>query len=70
MGFCQSVEQMKSAMSLVLLRRFVFLMPSFFLLPELLEIQGVWPTLCLSELLTLLVTFMMYIVKVKRRNSI
>jgi len=51
-GYYQSVERVKPATFFALLRGFVFLIPSFILLPELLGVEGIWLALPLSEILT------------------
>ena len=52
-----------------LLRGFVFLIPSFVLLPEVMGATGVWLALCLSELLTTVVIATVYgMGAVKRRK--
>ncbi len=51
-GYFQSLERFFPATVLALLRGFIFLIPSFMLLPELLGTHGIWLALCLSELLT------------------
>ena len=51
-GYFQSLERVFPATVLALLRGFIFLIPSFMLLPELLGTHGIWLALCLSELLT------------------
>lgn len=53
-GYFQSLEQIRPATAFALLRGFVFLIPSFLLLPEALGTHGVWMALPLSEILTFL----------------
>lgn len=52
-GYCQSVERMKAATSFVFLRGIGLLVPSFLLLPLLLETEGIWLAMPLAEILTL-----------------
>lgn len=51
-GYYQSIEKIKPATSFALLRGFVFLIPSFILLPLVMGITGIWLALPLSETLT------------------
>lgn len=53
-GYFQSLERLHPATVFALLRGFVFLIPSFLLLPEVLGAHGVWMALPLSEILTFL----------------
>ena len=41
-GYFQSVERIKPATIFALLRGFVFLIPSFILLPKFLGVSGIW----------------------------
>lgn len=54
-GYFQSIERIKPATTFALLRGFVFLIPSFILLPELMTTSGIWLALPLSEVLTTIV---------------
>lgn len=68
-GYYQSVEQVKPATALALLRGFIFLIPSFLLLPKAMGTNGIWLALCLSEVLTticILVGFLIRTAKGKR----
>jgi Na+-driven multidrug efflux pump len=62
-GYYQSVEQVKPAIALALLRGFIFLIPSFLLLPKMIGINGIWLALCLSEFLTTICILVGFIVK-------
>ena len=55
-GYFQSLELMRPALTLMFLRGFALLVPAFLLLPELLGIAGVWLAMPLSEALTFLVS--------------
>lgn len=66
-GYYQSVEQVKPATLLALLRGFVFLVPSFLLLPRIMGTTGIWLALCLSEILTTITILIMY--GIKQRNT-
>lgn len=59
-GYYQSVERVKPATVLALLRGFIFLIPSFLLLPQAIGMNGIWLALCLSEMLTTVVIIVMY----------
>ena len=52
-GYCQSIERMKAAMTFVFLRGIGLLIPTFFLLPSLLGTEGIWLSMPLAEILTL-----------------
>lgn len=51
-GYFQSVERMKPATVFALLRGFIFLIPSFIILPMIFGTQGIWCALSFSEALT------------------
>ena len=53
-GYFQSLECIKPATFFAILRGFVFLIPCFYLLPEVLGIAGIWLAMPLSESLTFL----------------
>lgn len=59
-GYYQSVEWVRPATVLALLRGFVFLIPSFILLPEAAGTKGIWLALALSEALTSLTIAVMF----------
>ena len=67
-GYFQSVERVKPAMTFALLRGFIFLVPSFLLLPRLLGTQGIWLALPLSEVTTALLIFIYYLCN-RRQNK-
>lgn len=52
-GYCQSIERMKAAMSFVFLRGIGLLIPAFLLCPLLLGTEGIWLSMPLAEILTL-----------------
>ena len=54
-GYCQSIERMKAAMTFVFLRGVGLLIPVFLLLPLLLGTEGIWLSMPLAEILTLAV---------------
>lgn len=67
-GYYQSIERIRPATTFALLRGFIFLVPSFFVLPEVLGTHGIWLALCLSELLTTLVIGIAYGQSVARKR--
>lgn len=69
-GYYQSVERVRPATVLALLRGFVFLIPSFLLLPEAIGTDGIWLALCLSEALTTAAVTVIYGVSLKRARAL
>lgn len=65
-GYFQSVERVRPATTFALLRGFLFLVPSFLLLPQLLGVRGIWLALSLSELATTVV-IVLYSARRRRR---
>ena len=62
-GYYQSMERIKPAITFAVLRGFVFLVPCFMVLPAIMGVKGIWLALPLSEILTTLVivvTFWIY----------
>lgn len=59
-GYYQSIERVKSATLIALLRGFILLIPSFLFLPKAMGIHGIWLALCLSELLTTVIIALNY----------
>lgn len=57
-GYFQSVERIKPATTFALLRGFIFLIPSFVLLPKSLAVSGIWLAMPLSEALTTVVVLL------------
>ncbi len=51
-GYFQSVERIRPATVFAVLRGFVFLVPSFLLMPRLLGNEGIWLALAVSEAMT------------------
>ena len=60
-GYFQSLEKIQQAVLFAILRGFVFLVPSFILLPKVLGIQGIWLAMPLSECLTFAVIALYYL---------
>lgn len=54
-GYCQSIERMKAAVAFVFLRGVALLIPAFLLLPLVLGVEGIWLSMPLAELVTLVV---------------
>ena len=54
-GYLQSIEKVAASTVFALLRGVVFLFPAFLLLPEVMDVKGMWLALPLSELLTFVV---------------
>lgn len=65
-GYFQSIERVKPATAFALLRGFVFLIPSFILLPLLMGESGIWFAMPLSEVLTTVLIVSTYL---KRQHS-
>lgn len=51
-GYFQSVERVKPATIFALFRGFIFLIPSFLILPQILGATGIWLAMPFSEILT------------------
>ncbi len=51
-GYYQSIERVKPAISFALLRGFIFLIPCFIVLPGIMGTNGIWLALPFSEILT------------------
>lgn len=64
-GYYQSLERVRLATLFVLLRGLIFLIPCFLLFPRLLGIPGIWLAMPASEALTLMVIFVVHILKRK-----
>ena len=60
-GYFQSLECIKPATFFAILRGFVFLVPSFVLLPKVLGIQGIWLAMPMSECLTFAMIALYYL---------
>ena len=67
-GYYQSLEKMRHATVLALLRGFIFLIPSFILLPKAIGAHGIWLALCFSELLTTLTIAIIYGISVLKHK--
>lgn len=62
-GYFQSVERARPAMLVTVLRGFVFMVASLWMLPSLLDVPGIWLAVPLAEVLTLLVITAIYLRK-------
>ena len=60
-GFYQSMEKTGRAGLLVLLRGFLLLVPSFFMLSKLFGVNGIWLAMPVAELLTTILVFVMWL---------
>ena len=60
-GYFQSVEKVTPSIVFALLRGLIFLVPSFILLPTILNATGIWLALGISEILTALSIVVFYI---------
>ena len=60
-GYFQSLEKIQQAALFAILRGFVFLVPSFILLPKVLGIQGIWLAMPMSECLTFAMISLYYL---------
>lgn len=59
-GYFQSVERARPAMLVTVLRGFVFMVVSLWLLPLIFDVPGIWLAVPLTELLTFAVVAMIY----------
>lgn len=62
-GYFQSVERARPAMLVTVLRGFIFMVASLWMLPSLLDVPGIWLAVPLAEVLTLLVITAIYLRK-------
>ncbi len=67
-GYYQSLERVRLATLYVLLRGLFFLVPCFILLPRLIGVLGIWLAMPISEILTLIVVFIVHLLKGKHTN--
>lgn len=68
-GYFQSVERIKPATIFALLRGAIFLVPSFILLPNLLNVPGIWLALPLSEVLTAISILFFFLIRRYREDT-
>lgn len=60
-GYYQSVEKIKKSTILVFLRGFFFLIPTFILLPKMLEVKGIWLSMPVAEMMTFIVIVLLFV---------
>ena len=68
-GYFQSLERIKPATALALLRGFIFLIPSFLLLPKVMGTDGIWLALCLSEVLTTICILVGFLIRMAKERG-
>lgn len=68
-GYYQSCEKATRSIIYMLLRGAIFLVPGFFLLPQLLGTSGLWLAIPVAELMTLLVIALIYLWQHRRQAS-
>ncbi|MCR5697252.1 MAG: hypothetical protein K6G73_09810 [Marinilabiliaceae bacterium] len=66
-GYYQALEKARMATVFMLLRGYVFVVPTFILLPLFIGSAGLWLATPLSEMLTLVVICIFFLVKSKVR---
>lgn len=66
-GYFQSIENVKAATVFALLRGFVFLIPVFCVMPQLFGVTGIWLSMPVSELATMLLIGI-YFVRLKKHR--
>lgn len=59
-GYFQSLEKMKPALTLMILRGFVILVPAFLLLPKFAGACGIWLAMPVSEAITFIVCIILF----------
>lgn len=69
-GYFQSIERIKPATVFALLRGFIFLVPSFLLLPKIMGTSGIWLALCLSEVLTTICILMGFLIRTAKGKQL
>jgi Na+-driven multidrug efflux pump len=61
-GYLQSIEKVAASIIFALLRGVVFLFPAFLLLPQVMDVKGMWLALPLSEVLTFAVILIYFLI--------
>lgn len=64
-GYFQSLEMMKQALALMLMRGFILLVPAFLLLPRIIGLSGLWLAMPASEAITFICS-VIFILKIKK----
>jgi len=67
-GYFQSLERVRPSTVFALLRGFVFLIPSFCLMPRLFGVEGIWLAMPLSEITTT-ITLTIYLIHTRMRKK-
>ena len=67
-GYLQSIEKYKHAITFMLLRGVVFIIPTFLLLPSMIGVPGLWLAVPVSELLTLFI-ILLYKLNLTRKQN-
>ena len=68
-GYYQSLERAGKASLVMLLRGFVFMIPTFFLLPHLVGAKGLWLAIPVTEFLTSMVIVAIELIRKKQTSS-
>lgn len=68
-GYFQSIENVKAATAFALLRGFVFLIPVFWIMPQLAGVTGIWLSMPVSELATMLLIGISFVWMKKHKAS-
>ena len=69
-NFFQSIGKPLISIFLSLTRQLLFLIPTLLIFPKLWEIEGVWISLCTSDLLAFIVAVITLVVIMKKLNKI
>lgn len=64
-GYFQSLEMMKQALALMLMRSFILLVPAFLLLPRIIGVSGIWLAMPVSEAITFICS-VIFLLKIKK----
>lgn len=66
-GYYQSIERLRPAIAIMLLRGLIFLIPCFILLPDAIGIKGIWLATPLAEAITLILVAIIALRKINRK---
>ncbi|MCR5314038.1 MAG: MATE family efflux transporter [Bacteroidaceae bacterium] len=66
-GYFQSIEQARPAIVFMLLRGYIFTIPTFILLPSIIGFKGLWLATPLCEMLTFIIIIGYYFIKHKNK---
>ena len=67
-GYFQSVERVRPSITFALMRRFLFVVPSFILMPLVAGTTGIWLALGISEFLTTLCIVSFYLIRHRTKS--